>query len=159
MKQLVNEVPQKPNNMKDHIPFLAKKEGPVGILAKSPFFKKPKSCESANKAKSSILPPTEESKVVNPPVSHNVTSDRDTSILGCPSVTASMTTQVSSKEESKAQHLTTGNLSTTHGQGGRNSLGIFPFSFMSLLLGVSLRLTCCWLTWCRLTSFCFFRIL
>lgn len=108
VKQLVNEVPQKPNNLKDHIPFLAKKEGPVGILAKSPFFKKPKSCESANKAKSSILPPTEESKVVNPPVSHNVTSDRDTSILGCPSVTASMTTQVSSKEESKAQHLTTG---------------------------------------------------
>uniref|UniRef100_A0A0E0MLY5 PHD-type domain-containing protein n=1 Tax=Oryza punctata TaxID=4537 RepID=A0A0E0MLY5_ORYPU len=108
VKQLVNEVPQKPNNLKDHLSFLTKKEGPVGILAKSPFFKKPKSCESANIAKSSILPPTEESKVMNPPVSHNVTSDRDTSILGCPSVTASMTTQVSSKEESKAQHLTTG---------------------------------------------------
>ncbi|KAF0887960.1 hypothetical protein E2562_006885 [Oryza meyeriana var. granulata] len=108
VKQLVNEVPQKPNNLKDHLSFLMKKEGPVGILAKSPFFKKPKSYESANKAKSLILPPTEESKVMNPPASHNVTSDRGTSILGCPSVTASMTTQDSSKEESKAQHLTTG---------------------------------------------------
>ncbi|XP_006663990.1 uncharacterized protein LOC102710931 isoform X2 [Oryza brachyantha] len=130
VKQLVNEVPPKPNNLKDHLSYLAKKEGPVGILAKSPFFKKPKSCESGNKAKSSLLPLNEESKVMNPPVSHNVTSDRVTSILGCPSVTASMTNQASSKEESKAQHLATGNnmgdsnnLSITHGQGGRCSLG------------------------------------
>uniref|UniRef100_A0A0D9XYX9 PHD-type domain-containing protein n=1 Tax=Leersia perrieri TaxID=77586 RepID=A0A0D9XYX9_9ORYZ len=129
VKQLVNEVPQKPNNLKDHSSFITKKEVPVGILAKSPFFKKPKPCEPANKAKSSILPPTE-SKVMNPPAGQNATNDRDTSILGCPSVTASMTTQASCKEESKAQCLTvdndmadSNNLSITQGQGGMNSLG------------------------------------
>ncbi|KAL5206314.1 hypothetical protein ABZP36_034523 [Zizania latifolia] len=130
VKQLVNEVPQKTNNLKDHSSFIMKKEGPMGILAKSPFFKKPKSCEPTIKTKSLILPSCGESKVINPAMSHDVTNDRGNSILGFPSVTTSMATPPSSKEESTAQRPSTGNnmadsnnLSIAHGQGGKNSLG------------------------------------
>ncbi|KAG8048508.1 hypothetical protein GUJ93_ZPchr0009g1316 [Zizania palustris] len=130
VKQLVNEVPQKNNNLKDHSSFIMKKEGPMGILAKSPFFKKPKSCEATIKAKSLILPSCRESKVINPAVSRDVTNDRGNSILGFPSVTTSMATPPLAKEESTAQRPSTGNniadsnnLSIAHGQGEKNSLG------------------------------------
>ncbi|XP_062201726.1 ASI1-immunoprecipitated protein 2-like isoform X2 [Phragmites australis] len=130
VKQLLNEVPQKPKNLKESWSSIIKKEGPVSMTTKSATFKKPKPSEPANKAKSSILSTAEGPRVVNPLVSQNVSNDRCTSILGCPSVTTSMVAPVLSKADTTAQHLATGNnmsdsnnLSTAHGQGGKNSLG------------------------------------
>uniref|UniRef100_A0A0A9DJ57 Zinc finger PHD-type domain-containing protein n=1 Tax=Arundo donax TaxID=35708 RepID=A0A0A9DJ57_ARUDO len=130
VKQLLNEVPQKPKSLKESWSSIIKKEGPVSMTTKSATFKKPKPCEPANKAKSSILSTAEGPKVPNPLVSQNVTNDRCTSILGYPSDTASTVAPALSKVDTTARHLTAGNnmsdsdnLSTAHGQGSKNSLG------------------------------------
>lgn len=109
VKQLVNEVPQKTKTLKDQLSCSMRKEGPTSFSTKSASFKKPKTCEPANKAKSSIIPPAEEPSVMNLPVSRNVSNDRGTSILGCPSITGPLAFPVQSKAESAAQRLTTGN--------------------------------------------------
>ncbi|VAI35945.1 hypothetical protein VPH35_092137 [Triticum aestivum] len=109
VKQLVNEVPQKTKTLKDQLSCSMRKEGPTSFSTKSASFKKPKTCEPANKAKSSIIPPSEELSVMNLPVSRNVSNDRGTSILGCPSITGPLAFPVQSKAESAAQRLTTGN--------------------------------------------------
>ncbi|KAM3277651.1 hypothetical protein ACQJBY_045507 [Aegilops geniculata] len=109
VKQLLNEVPQKNKTLKDQLSCSMRKEGPTSFSTKSASFKKPKTCEPANKAKSSIIPPAEELSVMNLPVSRNVSNDRGTSILGCPSVTGPLAVPVQSKAESAAQRLTTGN--------------------------------------------------
>ncbi|KAF7060635.1 hypothetical protein CFC21_067415 [Triticum aestivum] len=109
VKQLVNEVPQKTKTLKDQLSCSMRKEGPTSFSTKSASFKKPKTCEPANKAKSSIIPPAEELSVMNLPVSRNVSNDRGTSILGCPSITGPLAFPVQSKAESAAQRLTTGN--------------------------------------------------
>ncbi|XP_062203574.1 protein PARALOG OF AIPP2-like isoform X3 [Phragmites australis] len=130
VKQLLNEVPQKPKNLKEAWSSALKKEGPISMTTKSTTFKKPKSFEQANKAKSSILSPAKEPRMTNPLVSRNVTNDRGTSILGCPSATASMVATVPSKTDTTGQHLATINnmtdsnyLCIAHGQGVKNSHG------------------------------------
>ena len=107
----------------------------MGLTTKSATFKKPKTCETAIKAKSSIIPPAEELTVMNLPVRRNASNDRGTSILGCPSITGPIAFPVQSKAESAAQHLTTGNntanssnLGVANEQGGENTLGNSFFS-------------------------------
>uniref|UniRef100_A0A453LMI1 PHD-type domain-containing protein n=1 Tax=Aegilops tauschii subsp. strangulata TaxID=200361 RepID=A0A453LMI1_AEGTS len=118
VKQLVNEVPQKTKTLKDQLSCSMRKEGPTSFSTKSASFKKPKTCEPANKAKSSIIPPAEELSVMNLPVSRNVSNDRGTSILGCPSITGPLAFPVQSKAESAAQRLTTGsNMSASSNSG------------------------------------------
>uniref|UniRef100_A0A8I6YKZ5 PHD-type domain-containing protein n=1 Tax=Hordeum vulgare subsp. vulgare TaxID=112509 RepID=A0A8I6YKZ5_HORVV len=109
VKQLVNEVPQKTKTWKEQLSCSMRKEGPTSFSTKSASFKKPKTCEPANKAKSSIIPPAEELSAMNLPVSRNVSNDRGTSILGCPSITGPLAFPVQSRAESAAQRLTTGN--------------------------------------------------
>ncbi|KAL6651984.1 hypothetical protein ACP70R_010909 [Stipagrostis hirtigluma subsp. patula] len=130
VKQLPNEIPQKPKNSKEPWSSIIKKEGAISMTTKSATFKKPKPCEPANKANPSILSPTEEPRIMNPSVSQNVKNDRGTSILGCPSATATIVGTVPSKDDVTAHHLGTtnnsvesNNLSIAHGQGGKNSLG------------------------------------
>ena len=134
MKQLLNDVPQKPKFLKESWSSIIKKEGPISMTTKSATFKKPKPCEPANKAKSSVLPPAEEPRVTNQLVSHNVTNGQCSSILGPPSATASMVAPVLLKTDTTAQLLSTrnntadsNNLGAVHVQGGKNSLGKFPF--------------------------------
>uniref|UniRef100_A0A0E0F4T6 AIPP2-like SPOC-like domain-containing protein n=1 Tax=Oryza meridionalis TaxID=40149 RepID=A0A0E0F4T6_9ORYZ len=55
VKQLLNEVPEKPKTFKDSLSTPMRKEGPMGILAKSASFKKPKCFEPVNKAKPSTV--------------------------------------------------------------------------------------------------------
>ncbi|CAD6340085.1 unnamed protein product [Miscanthus lutarioriparius] len=74
VKQLLNEVPQKLNFLKESWSSIVKKEGPISMTTKSATFKKPKPCEPANKAKSSVLPSAEEPRVTNQLVSYNVTN-------------------------------------------------------------------------------------
>ncbi|XP_066374441.1 ASI1-immunoprecipitated protein 2-like isoform X2 [Miscanthus floridulus] len=74
VKQLLNEVPQKPKFLKESWSSIVKKEGPISMTTKSATFKKPKPCEPANKAKSSVLPSAEEPRVTNQLVSYNVTN-------------------------------------------------------------------------------------
>ncbi|XP_066369129.1 ASI1-immunoprecipitated protein 2-like isoform X2 [Miscanthus floridulus] len=130
VKQLLNEVPQKPKFFKESWSSIIKKEGPISMTTKSATFKKPKPCEPANKAKSSVLPPAEEPRVTNQLVSHNVTNGQCSSILGPPSATASMVAPVLLKTDTTAQLLSTrnnmadsNNLGAVHVQGGKNSLG------------------------------------
>ena len=104
MKQLLNEVPQKPKNLKESWSSIIKKEVPISMTTKSATFKKPKPCEAANKAKSSITL-AEEPRVANQLMSQNVTNDQCSSILGTPSTTASMVAPVISKTDT----LATGN--------------------------------------------------
>ncbi|KQJ86829.1 uncharacterized protein LOC100846635 [Brachypodium distachyon] len=125
VKQLMNEIPQKPKTLKDLLSCNMKKEGPTSFSTKSASFKKPKPREPANKAESSILPPAEVPILMNSPVSRNVNNDSGTSILGCPSITGSVV-PVQSKTESAAQCLTTGNNMADSSdlgreQGARNS--------------------------------------
>ncbi|XP_015617437.1 ASI1-immunoprecipitated protein 2 isoform X2 [Oryza sativa Japonica Group] len=122
VKQLLNEVPQKPKTFKDSLSTPMRKEGPMGILAKSASFKKPKCFEPVNKAKPST--------VMNPLVSENARNDILTSILGSRSLTGSVTVPVHSKAQSSAQHLNKGNrmadsniLGTSGGEGARSFLG------------------------------------
>ncbi|CAN6210284.1 unnamed protein product [Urochloa humidicola] len=124
VKQLLNEVPQKPKNLKESWSSLIKKEGPISMTTKSATFKKPKPCEPANKAKS----PPEELRVVNQLVSQNVTNDQCSSILGTPSTTG--VGPVISKPDTTVQPIATGNdmtdsnnLDTAHLQGGKNYTG------------------------------------
>ncbi|CAL5090719.1 unnamed protein product [Urochloa decumbens] len=126
VKQLMNEVPQKPKNLKESWSSLIKKEGPISMTTKSATFKKPKPCEPAIKAK----PPAEELGVVNQLVSQNVTNDQCSSILGTPSTTAPMVAPVISKPDTTAQPIATGNntadsnnLGTAHLQGGKTYTG------------------------------------
>uniref|UniRef100_A0A0D3HKP6 PHD-type domain-containing protein n=1 Tax=Oryza barthii TaxID=65489 RepID=A0A0D3HKP6_9ORYZ len=116
VKQLLNEVPQKPKTFKDSLSTPMRKEGPMGILAKSASFKKPKCFEPVNKAKPST--------VMNPLVSENARNDILTSILGSRSLTGSVIVPVHSKAQSSAQHLNKGNrmadsniLGTSGGEG------------------------------------------
>uniref|UniRef100_A0A0E0F4T5 AIPP2-like SPOC-like domain-containing protein n=1 Tax=Oryza meridionalis TaxID=40149 RepID=A0A0E0F4T5_9ORYZ len=116
VKQLLNEVPEKPKTFKDSLSTPMRKEGPMGILAKSASFKKPKCFEPVNKAKPST--------VMNPLVSENARNDILTSILGSCSLTGSVTVPVHSKAQSSAQHLNKGNrmadsniLGTSGGEG------------------------------------------
>jgi len=135
VKQLLNEVPQKPKIWKESwSSLISKKEGPISMTTKSATFKKPKPCEPANKAKSSILSPAEEPRATNQLVSQNVTNGQCSSILGPPSATASMVAPVL-KTDTTAQLLSTrnntadsNNLGAVHVQGGKNSLGKFPFT-------------------------------
>ncbi|CAL5065234.1 unnamed protein product [Urochloa decumbens] len=126
VKQLMNEVPQKPKNLRESWSSLIKKEGPISMTTKSATFKKPKPCEPAIKAK----PPAEELRVVNQLVSQNVTNDQCSSILGTPSTTAPMVAPVISKPDTTAQPIATGNnsadsnnLGTAHLQGGKTYTG------------------------------------
>ncbi|XP_006663986.1 uncharacterized protein LOC102709889 isoform X1 [Oryza brachyantha] len=121
VKQLLNELTQKPKTLKDSLSCPTRKEGPMGILAKSASFKKPRSFEPVNKAKLST---------VNPLVSENARNDILTSILGSSSLTGSVAVPVHSKAQSSAQHLNKGNkmadsntLGTSGGEGARNFLG------------------------------------
>ncbi|XP_047047495.1 uncharacterized protein LOC124652519 isoform X2 [Lolium rigidum] len=113
VKQLVNEAPQKTKTLKAQLTSSMKKEGPMCLSTKPSSFKKPKTCESAIKAKTSIIPPAEELTVINLPVSRNASNDRGTSILGCPSIAGSIAFPVQSKAESAAERLTTGNNTAT----------------------------------------------
>lgn len=113
VKQLVNEAPQKTKTLKAQLTSSMKKEGPMCLSAKPSSFKKPKTCESAIKAKTSTIPPAEELTVINLPVSRNASNDRGTSILGCPSIAGSIAFPVQSKAESAAERLTTGNNTAT----------------------------------------------
>ncbi|RLN35258.1 uncharacterized protein C2845_PM03G30460 [Panicum miliaceum] len=108
VKQLLNEVPHKPKNLKESWSSIIKKEGPISMTTKSATFKKPKPCEPANKPKYSITL-AEEPRVANQLMSHNVTNDQCSSILGTPSTTASMVAPVISKPDTTAQVLATGN--------------------------------------------------
>ncbi|XP_004956435.1 uncharacterized protein LOC101759939 isoform X2 [Setaria italica] len=130
VKQLLNEVPQKPKSFKESWSSTIKKEGPISMTTKSATFKKPKPCEPANKAKSSILSPAEEPRSVNQLVSQNATNDQCSSILGTPSTTAQMIAPVISKTDTTAQPFATGNntadsnnLGTAHLQGGKSCIG------------------------------------
>ncbi|KAL5206102.1 hypothetical protein ABZP36_034311 [Zizania latifolia] len=114
VKQLLIEVPQKP----------------MGILAKSASFKKPKSFNPINKAKPSSLPHAVESTVMNPVVSQNAQNDILASILGCHFLTGPLAVPVPSKTESSGQHLNKGNkmadlniLGTAGGEGARSFIG------------------------------------
>jgi len=135
VKQLLNDVPQKPKILKESwSSLISKKEGPISMTTKSATFQKPKPCEPANKAKSSVLPSAEEPRVTNQLVSYNVTNGQCSSILGPPSATASMVAPVLLKTDTTAQLLSTrnntadsNNLGAVHVQGGKNSLGKFPF--------------------------------
>jgi hypothetical protein len=134
VKQLLNEVPQKPKNLKESWTSVIKKDGPVSMTTKSTTFKKPKPCEPANKAKSSGLSTVEGPRVANPLVSQKVTNNRCSSILGYPSATVVPL----SRAEITAQHLASGNnniadsssLNATHGQ--TNFLGKFFSPMMPL---------------------------
>jgi len=108
VKQLLNEVPQKPKNLKESWSSIIKKEVPISMTTKSATFKKPKPCEAANKAKSSITL-AEEPRVANQLMSQNVTNDQSSSILGSPSTTASMVAPVISKTDATSQPVATGN--------------------------------------------------
>nr|TKW32342.1 hypothetical protein SEVIR_2G163600v2 [Setaria viridis] len=130
VKQLLNEVPQKPKSFKESWSSTIKKEGPISMTTKSATFKKPKPCEPANKAKSSILSPAEEPRSVNQLVSQNATNDQCSSILGTPSTTAQMIAPVISKTDTTAQPFATGNntadsnnLGNAHLQGGKSCIG------------------------------------
>lgn len=112
VKQLMSEAPQKTKTLKSQLTCSMKSEGPMGLSTKSASFKKPKTCEPAIKAKSSIIPPAEQLTVMNLPVSRNASNDSATSILGCPSITGPMAFPAQSKVESAAQRLTTGNSTT-----------------------------------------------
>uniref|UniRef100_A0A0D9UY56 PHD-type domain-containing protein n=1 Tax=Leersia perrieri TaxID=77586 RepID=A0A0D9UY56_9ORYZ len=101
VKQLNDEIPQKPKTLKDSLSCPMRKEGPMGILAKSASFKKPKSLDLVNKAKPST--------VINPSVSGNARNDILTSILGSRSLTGSVAVPVPSKAQASAQHLNKGN--------------------------------------------------
>lgn len=132
MKQLLNEVPQKPKFLKESwSSIINKKEGPISMTTKSATFKKPKPCEPTNKAKSSILSPAEEPRVPNQLASHNVTNGQ-CSILGPPSATSSMVAPVL-RTDSTTQLLSTrnntvdsNNLGSVHLQGGKKYLDKFP---------------------------------
>ncbi|KAG2633908.1 hypothetical protein PVAP13_2NG253800 [Panicum virgatum] len=108
VKQLLNEVPQKPKNLKESWSSIIKKEVPISMTTKPATFKKPKPCEAANKAKSSITL-AEEPRVANQLMSQNVTNDQSSSILGSPSTTASMVAPVISKTDATSQPVATGN--------------------------------------------------
>jgi hypothetical protein len=130
VKQLLNEVPQKPQSFKDAWFPIIKKEGPINMTTKSATFKKPKPCEPANKAKSSMLSTAEEPRLVNQLVSQNATNDQCSSVLGTPSTTVQMVAPVISQTDTTAQLLDTGNntadsnnLGTTHLQGGKSCIG------------------------------------
>ncbi|KAL6622892.1 hypothetical protein ACP70R_032771 [Stipagrostis hirtigluma subsp. patula] len=130
VKQLLIEVPHKPKNLKEPWSSIIKKEGAISMTTKSATFKKPKYCEPAIMTKSSILSPAEEQRAMNLPVSQSVTNDRGTSILGCPSATASIVGTVPSKVDTTAQHLLIGNdkadsndSSIVHRLGGKNIPG------------------------------------
>jgi hypothetical protein len=91
----------------------------VSMTTKSATFKKPKPCEPANKAKSSVLSTVEGPRAANPLVSQTLTNDRCSSILGCHSTA----TVIPARAETTSQHLASGNymadsssLSTVHGQ-------------------------------------------
>ncbi|KAG8093309.1 hypothetical protein GUJ93_ZPchr0012g19883 [Zizania palustris] len=106
------------------------RQKPMGILAKSASFKKPKSFDPVNKAKPSNIPHAMESTVMNPVVSRNARDDILTSILGCHSLTGSLAVPVPSKSESSGQHLKKGNkmadsniLGTASGEGARSFVG------------------------------------
>lgn len=129
MKQLLNEVPQKPKSLKESWSSIIKKEGPISMTTKSATFKKPKPCEPANKATSSIFPLAEEPKLANQLGSQNVASDQCFSILGTPSTTSVVAPAIS-KIDTAAQPLATGNntsdsnnLGTAPLQGGKNYIG------------------------------------
>lgn len=133
MKQLLNEVPQKPKILKESWSSIIKKEGPISMTTKSATFKKPKPCEPSNKAKSSILSPAEEPRVTNQLGSHNVTNGQASSILGPPSATTSIVAPVLLKTDTTAQPLSTrnntadsNNLGAVHVQGGKSSIGKLP---------------------------------
>ncbi|KAL5224860.1 hypothetical protein ABZP36_011499 [Zizania latifolia] len=103
---------------------------PMGILAKSASFKKPKSFDPVNKEKPSSLPHAMECTVMNPVVSRTARNDILTSILGCHSLTGSLAVPVPSKSESSGQHLKKGNkmadsniLGTASGEGARSFVG------------------------------------
>lgn len=123
VKQLLNEVPQKPKFLKESwSSIINKKEGPISMTTKSATFKKPKPCEPTNKAKSSVLSPAEEPRVPNQLASHNVTNGQ-CSILGPPSATSSMVASVL-RTDSTTQLLSTrnntvdsNNLGSVHLQG------------------------------------------
>ena len=142
MKQLLNDVPQKPKILKESwSSLISKKEGPISMTTKSATFKKPKPCEPANKAKSSILSPAEEPRATNQLVSQNVTNGQCSSILGPPSATASMVAPVL-KTDTTAQLLSTrnntgdsNNLGAVHVQGGKNSTTTKPVSHKQVGVG------------------------
>ncbi|KAL6844542.1 hypothetical protein ACP4OV_026215 [Aristida adscensionis] len=128
VKPLVNEVPNKPKNLKEPWSSIIKKEATISMTTKSATFKKPKPSEPANKTKSFISSPAEESRIMNPMINRNVTNDRGSSILGCPSDTATIAGTVPSKAETTAHHVGTANNigdsnNLSIGQGGKNSLG------------------------------------
>lgn len=136
VKQLLNEVPKRPKNLKESWSSIIRKEAPISMTTKSATFKKPKPSESASKAKPSILSPVEEirhaekTRVTNQLINHNVTNDQCSSILGVPSTTASIVAPVLSKADATVQPLTAGNittdsnnLGTAHVQGGKNCNG------------------------------------
>lgn len=137
VKQLVIEVPQKPQNMKEPLSLITKQEGPMSTHAKLTSFKMPNSSELVSKGKSSILLHAEEPRMMNSVMSQNVTNKRGTYISGYPTGAASMLVPVPSKAEFAAQHLNKrkkmDNLGIACGQGGRNFHGILPFPFLSLL--------------------------
>lgn len=133
VKQLLNEVPQKPKILKESWSSILKKEAPISMTTKSATFKKPKPPEPANKAKSSISPPAEEPKLANQLGSQNLASDQCSSILGTPSTTSVVAPAIL-KIDTTAQPLATGNntadlnnLGTAHLQGGKNYIGNFLF--------------------------------
>ncbi|KAF8663600.1 hypothetical protein HU200_055322 [Digitaria exilis] len=126
VKQLLNEVPQKPKSLKESWSSILKKEAPISMTTKSATFKKPKPPEPANKAKSSISPPAEEPKLANQLGSQNLASDQCSSILGTPSTTSVVAPAIL-KIDTTAQPLATGNntadlnnLGTAHLQGGNS---------------------------------------
>jgi hypothetical protein len=124
-----------------------KKEGPMCLSTKPSSFKKPKTCESAIKAKTSIIPPAEELTVINLPVSRNASNDRGTAILGCPSIAGSIAFPVQSKAESAAERLTTGNNTATFsnlGVANEQGAGNVPGnSFLSSCAIISLDVKSC----------------
>ena len=136
MKQLLNEVPQKPKNLKESWSSIIKKEGPISMTTKSATFKKPKPCEAANKAKSSITL-AEEPRVANQLMSQNVTNDQCSSILGTPSTTASMVAPVISKTDTLAtgnSMADSNNLCTAHLHGCKSYIDKFPCPLLSMHL-------------------------
>nr|CAB3465807.1 unnamed protein product [Digitaria exilis] len=119
VKQLLTDVPLKPKHSKEPSSSIIKQVGPKSTLNMSSSLEKLNFSDPTIKAKTLLKPNSEEAGMLYPLKRQNVNNNRGTSIPGCSSATALVT----SPTESAFQHLTKGSnmvdsnyVSIAHGQ-------------------------------------------
>ncbi|KAF8659534.1 hypothetical protein HU200_058284 [Digitaria exilis] len=104
VKQLLTDVPLKPKHSKEPSSSIMKQVGPKSTLTMSSSLKESNFSDPTLKAKTLLKPNSEEAGMLYPLKRQNVNNNRGTSIPGCSSATALVT----SPTESAFQHLTKG---------------------------------------------------